>query len=166
MDRISKKIHLIKERGGVALGCSPLYPPLELFHSMGLTPVVLWGLKDSVENTYNSDRHLQNYTCSVARYLTELVLSDGGALFDGLFMYNACDTLRNLPEILKWGLKDAGGKAPIFRAHIPAVPLNQTDTSEYLKNEILNLIRELEEAFGTSFSEEKFRQSIGLYREM
>ena len=86
------------------LGCFPLYPPLELFHSMEITPVILWGLKNSVDRIDLSDRHLQNYACSIARHLTEYILRDDGLKLDGLFMYNACDTLRNLPEVLESGL--------------------------------------------------------------
>mgnify|MGYP007068929704 CR=1 FL=1 len=82
------------------IGCFPLYPPLELFHSFGLTPVVLWGMRDAVRDYATSDRHVQNYACQVARALTGFVIERGPGLFDELFMYNACVTLWNLPEII------------------------------------------------------------------
>ncbi|MFZ5562865.1 MAG: hypothetical protein ACOZBW_02355, partial [Thermodesulfobacteriota bacterium] len=53
------------------IGCLPLYPPMELIHSMGLAPVVLWGLSDAVPQSPDADRHIQNYACSVCRRLTQ-----------------------------------------------------------------------------------------------
>jgi benzoyl-CoA reductase/2-hydroxyglutaryl-CoA dehydratase subunit BcrC/BadD/HgdB len=149
-----------------AIGCFPLYPPLELFHSLGLVPVTLWGLKDSIPTTGESDRHLQPYACSVARHLMEFLLSENGAALGGLFMYNACDTLRNLPEIINCGLADAGRSLPIFKIHLPMVPREQTESRDYLRARIKMLINELENAYQVTFSIEKFRQSVSLYREI
>ncbi|HUN53923.1 MAG TPA: 2-hydroxyacyl-CoA dehydratase family protein [Smithella sp.] len=159
------KIKSLKDKGGRIIGCFPLYPPLELFHSMGLTPVVLWGLRDFVKTSATADRHLQSYACSVARHLVEFVLSDQGRFLDGLFMYNACDTLRNLPEILNCGLGDNGRALPIFKTHIPMTPPKQTSAAGYLNARILALIMELEETYGVVFSPARFRHSVALYRE-
>jgi benzoyl-CoA reductase/2-hydroxyglutaryl-CoA dehydratase subunit BcrC/BadD/HgdB len=129
LNSIIKKIQRIKDSGKKVIGCFPLYPPLELFHSMDIIPVVLWGFDDALAGVSESDKHLQNYVCSVARRLTEFVLTDGGRLLDGLFMYNACDTLRNLPEILECGLGEKDIKVPLFNIHIPAMYTGQTDSS-------------------------------------
>jgi benzoyl-CoA reductase/2-hydroxyglutaryl-CoA dehydratase subunit BcrC/BadD/HgdB len=129
VNSIINKINRIKDSGEKVIGCFPLYPPLELFHSMDIIPVVLWGIDDVLAGVSESDKHLQNYVCSVARHLTEFVLTDGGRLLDGLFMYNACDTLRNLPEILECGLGEKDIKVPLFNIHIPAMYTGQTDSS-------------------------------------
>ena len=131
---------------------------------MDLMPVVLWGLRGTVTDTTASDRHLQNYTCSVARHLTEFVLSGGNDLLDGLFMYNACDTLRNLPEILENGLKEAGRGLPLIKVHIPMVLPARTDASAYFKNEVHQLIKKLEKRFDVSFSGEKFVEAVAELR--
>jgi len=148
------------------IGCFPLYPPLELFHSMGIMPVVLWGLRGTVKTLEKSDRHLQTYTCSVARHLMQYILSDKGKSFDGFFMYNACDTLRNLPEILSEGLKSASRQLPVLKMHIPMVSAGQTGNENYLKNEIASLVGNLEAFSDHSFSSEKFVQSIEKYNIM
>ncbi|MGC8605259.1 MAG: 2-hydroxyacyl-CoA dehydratase subunit D [Desulfomonilaceae bacterium] len=166
MTHIGKYIKDAKDKGHRLIGCLPLYPPLELFHSLKLTPVTLWGLSDSTWRIEKSDKHLQPFACSVARCLTDFVLSEDGAALDGLFVYNACDTLRNLPEILSCGLKEGGRTLPIFKIHIPMAPQAQTDGSSYLKVRIETLIRELEEAFRVSFSLESFRHSVSLFREI
>ncbi len=155
-----------RESGRPVLGCFPLYPPMELFHSMGIKPVVLWGLRDDLDILDESDRHLQNYTCSVARRLAEFLLSDYTELLDGIFMYNAGDTLRNLPEIIEQGLATRGRDCPPFmKLHVPAVSPNHNPASvDYLKQKIRNLIDECTRIFGTEFSEKRFWESVEIYR--
>ncbi|HOD64343.1 MAG TPA: 2-hydroxyacyl-CoA dehydratase family protein, partial [Smithellaceae bacterium] len=167
MKNIMDNIKRLKDQGRKVIGCFPLYPPLELFHSMGLAPVTLWGLRDSLPRVAESDRHIQPYACSVARRLMEFLLKENSSALDGLFMYNACDTLRNLPEIIDCGLADAGRPPlPIFKMHIPAVPPDQTDSRPYLRASIEGLIGELEKTCNVTFAPDKFRRSVSLYREM
>jgi benzoyl-CoA reductase/2-hydroxyglutaryl-CoA dehydratase subunit BcrC/BadD/HgdB len=163
-----KQLEMLKNKGRPVIACFPLYPPLALFHSMGLTPVVMWDIRGHAAGTETADRHLPSYACSVARHLTEFVLTDARNLIDGIFMYNACDSLRNLPEILMEHLNDAGSDPdiPFFHMHIPMTSRDQTDASGYLKNEIQSLINNLSDRFGVGFSSEKFQQSVALYQRM
>lgn len=149
------------------IGCLPLYPPLELLHSLGLTPFVLWGLSDVVPHANDADRHVQNYACSVARRLTQFIISEWEELLDGLLYYNAGDTLRNLPEILREGVIASGGMLhPQFHFHLPMTGPEQADASGYLKKELESLINALENFYGVTFSEERFAESVGLYDRM
>ncbi|MFP4532556.1 MAG: 2-hydroxyacyl-CoA dehydratase subunit D [Desulfobacterales bacterium] len=150
----------LKNAGRPVIGCFPLYPPLALFQSLDLIPAVLWGSRTDFDQTPQSDRHLQTYTCSVARRMTEFLFSEAGGLVDGLFMYNACDTLRNLPEIIQRGLNQAGRQVPFFHIHVPMTPPHQTDAGEYLENEINGLIADLEKTFDCHFSSDAFQKSI------
>ena len=158
-----ENIRQAKKKGAIVVGCFPLYPPLELLHSFGLMPVVLWDMKDGVRTLKESDRHLQSFTCSVARRLTEFVLSEEGALLDGLLMYNACDTFRNMPEIIKRGLGEKGKNLPLLKYHVPMVSPNQTDSTEYFADRIRELIAEIESTFGIRFSSERFLASVRLH---
>jgi benzoyl-CoA reductase/2-hydroxyglutaryl-CoA dehydratase subunit BcrC/BadD/HgdB len=160
---IPAPLQAAKQSGKRLIGCFPPYPPLELFHAMGLVPIVLWGLKGVVRGSSESDKHLQPYVCSVARHLMEFLLSGGGDLIDGLWMYNACDTLRNLPEILTREFSASGRNIPVFRTHIPMAPPRQTDSGQYFENEIRSLIGSIHGHFGASLSEEAFKASLGLY---
>jgi len=81
-------------------------------------------------------------------------------------MYNACDTLRSLPEILMNELSAAGRDMPIFRMHLPMSHRDHTDASAYLENEIHNLVSELAKAFGIVFSPDRFHASTVLYRRL
>jgi benzoyl-CoA reductase/2-hydroxyglutaryl-CoA dehydratase subunit BcrC/BadD/HgdB len=163
MDKLKHSLLNLKQHGRHIIGCFPLYAPLELLHSFGLTPVALWGLRSEVKDLSRSDRHLQNYTCQVARSLTEFILTNNRNTFDALFMYNACDTLRNLPEIIEAGLAEDGASLRIFRLHVPAVPHDRTGALSYLRDRIHNLIAELETFTHRSFSPRDFAASIDLY---
>ena len=158
-----ENIKRAKKNGAKVVGCFPLYPPLELLHSFGLMPVVLWDMKEQVRSLKESDRHLQSFTCSVARRLAEFVLSEEGALLDGLLMYNACDTLRNMPEIIKRGLGEKNNTIPLLKLHVPMVSPNQTDSTGYFADRIRELVSEIESAFGVQFSAERFLASVRLY---
>jgi benzoyl-CoA reductase/2-hydroxyglutaryl-CoA dehydratase subunit BcrC/BadD/HgdB len=163
---ILEKLYSNKRNGKPVIGCFPLYPPLELFHAMGLIPVVLWGLRGFVRETPHSDKHLQPYVCSVARHLTEFLLSEGRALLDGIWMYNACDTLRNLPEIFIQEFASSGRKIPVIEMHIPMAPRHQTNSNAYFEDQIRSLIGSIKECFKTSFSMDAFQSSLTLYNRM
>ncbi len=155
--------HKTKKRRPV-IGCFPLYPPLELFHSMNMTPVVLWGLAEKYDKTIHADRYIQTFCCGIARKMIEYILSDGPKEFDLLFMYNACDTLRNLPEIIESGLDD--DSLPLLRMHIPAARLDSDYGRNYLQYEIGQLVEFHEERTDTPFNLKAFRDSVSLYRSL
>lgn len=153
----------LKNSGKPVIGCFPLYPPVEIFTSMGLVPVVLWNLEDKVHGLEESDSHIQPYCCGIARKLAQFILSATGACLDGIFSYNACDTLRNLPEILSSANAESGRTIPMLRMHIPQVNREHTNPESYLKNEVRSLLENIEKAYGLTFSPESFKRSTILY---
>ncbi|KPA16247.1 R-phenyllactate dehydratase small subunit [Candidatus Magnetomorum sp. HK-1] len=155
-----------KAQGKPVIGCFPLYPPVELFASMGIHPIVLWNLKSSILNLTESDRHVQEYACAIGRELVQFVLSESGKLLDGIFSYNACDTLRNIPEIISYANTDVGCDIPMLRIHVPQVNREYCQPEKYLKNEILQLVENLEKVFTLKFSPEKFFQTTEAYTKM
>jgi len=155
----------IKDKGLPVAGCFPLYPPEELVHSMGISPVVLWGLGGGSNELSLADARVQNFVCAVGRRLSQLVLSDAGANLDAIFSYNACDTLRNLPEILAAGVREQGGKISRFSLHVPAISMQRPETKSYFANNIRQCIKDLEAVAPRPYSTENFLQSIALYNE-
>ena len=144
--------------------CFPLYPPLELLHSLGFNPIILWGLEPLVKSLHNSDKHLQNYTCSVGRHLMEVMTSQSMNFAQGVFMYNACDTLRNLPEII---LQDNHAKQLAFHhIHVPMADLTKHHQKQYLINELHNLTKKLQKQTKISFNETQFQKSMQLYADI
>jgi len=163
MNKLTKKLGDIRQNGRKIIGCFPLYPPLELLHALGLESIVMWGFKPFYPETRESDQHIQNYACSMGRHLAEFVYSREGELLDGILFYNACDTLRNLPEILAWGLEDRRRRIPFFRFHLPMAPRSQSDAAAYLRKEVQALTQSLSTVYKVEFSAANFRSSTELY---
>ncbi|MCL1864323.1 MAG: 2-hydroxyacyl-CoA dehydratase family protein [Spirochaetes bacterium] len=156
----------IKNDGRRVMGCYPLYPPVELLHSMGFNPVIMWGLREHIISLTESDKHLQVYACSVARYMIEFIHLNA-SLLDGIVSYNACDTLRNMPEIVKCMLDGHGKSIPSFTFHVPAVSFEQSaEAGNYLGLHLNRLISAVEKEYHIKFSGDKFAESIELYRTM
>ena len=147
------------------LACFPLYPPVELFYAAGFLPVVLWGLKKSTDSLNESDSHLQNFSCSVSRHLIQFLLSGAYKEFDGIFYYNACDTLRNLPEIIAEGLKEKGAEIPFYSVHIPAGGIIHDCAGKYFKEQISSLSGKLNNN-GENLTPACFRESTELYNKI
>lgn len=152
--------------GRPVMACFPLYPPLELLHSMGFDPIVLWGLTPHLRATREGDKHVQNFACSVGRQLSEFLLSDNLARLDGVFFYNACDTLRNLPEILERNMIRDGHEVRFFHFHVPMHNLHAGSGQRYLHGEVSRLVSALEKISPFPFSNARFKSSVELFRRM
>lgn len=153
-------------QGKPVIGCFPLYPPVELFESFGFLPVVLWNLKESLNTLEISDKHIQPYACSVARELAQFTMGETGTVLNAIFSYNACDTLRNLPEILRLSNTEAGRDIPMFRIHLPQVDRTQSNPINYLKNEINLLVQAIETKGNLTFSSSQFKEITEKYTKM
>lgn len=156
----------LKESGKPVVGCFPLYPPLELLHSMGFNPVVLWGLKPWLPSIAESDKHVQSFVCSVGRHIVEFLLSGKAPGVESVFFYNACDTLRNLPEILAEGMARDGHQPRFYHYHVPMQGLGGEAGRCYFKGEIGRLVSALEADRHAAFSNQNFKESVELYRKM
>lgn len=144
--------------------CFPLYPPLELLHSFGFLPETLWTFHEQFNTTAESDKHVQDFACGIARQLTHFLLSTPEKEISGLLTYNACDTLRNLPEIIQYGVQAKNSSLPWFKMHIPMRPFDQEYVENYLKQEIDQLIEKIMFHYDISFSIKSFKQSVEVFR--
>jgi benzoyl-CoA reductase/2-hydroxyglutaryl-CoA dehydratase subunit BcrC/BadD/HgdB len=132
---------------------------------MGISPVVLWGLGGGSNKLVLADERVQNFVCAVGRRLSQLVLWDAGKSLDALFAYNACDTLRNLPEVLEAGVAEQGGSISRFFLHVPAISMQRPETKSYFTRNIKQCISELEALVTIPYSTESFLQSASIYNE-
>ena len=156
----------LKETGRPVVGCFPLYPPLELFHAMGFNPIVLWGLKPYITSTSASDKHVQTFACSVGRHVVEFLLSSKAAMVDSIFFYNACDTLRNLPEILSRNMCGDGRQVKFYHYHVPMQGFDGASGRDYFKGEISRLVSSIEKDHHVTFSNRSFQESVEKFRTM
>jgi benzoyl-CoA reductase/2-hydroxyglutaryl-CoA dehydratase subunit BcrC/BadD/HgdB len=158
--------HGLTESGKPVMGCFPLYPPMELFHAMGFNPVVLWGLKPYLPSSVQSDKHVQAFACSIGRHVVEFLLAGKAALIDNVFFYNACDTLRNLPEILSTSMACDKPRSHFYQYHVPMHNLGVPANRRYFSAEIERLVSILEADHHVSFSNRNFQESVEIYRKM
>jgi benzoyl-CoA reductase/2-hydroxyglutaryl-CoA dehydratase subunit BcrC/BadD/HgdB len=157
----------LAQDGRPIIGCLPLYPPEELVHSFGAVPAVLWGFKDAIRRTPEADGHIQNYVCSIVRNVAEFLLTEDSASLSGLLFYNACDPIRNLPEIIADGRKLRRMKMPaVFRIHVPVQALGRDYGGAYLAAEVRDLVGAFEDFFKRDFSPNRFSESVSRYDEM
>lgn len=156
----------LRVSGKPVMACSPLYPPVELIHAAGFCPLVLWELNDLVADTEESDTHIQPYCCSIARRMLEYMLSHHGDDCAAFLTYNACDTIRNLPEIVEEGLRTKGHRIPALRFHLPAANSGGGNARSYLASQIQELRTSLVRISGYEFPDDEFRSSVELYRKL
>lgn len=157
--------HKLQNCGKAVLLSFPLYPPLELFHALGFHPVTLWGLGNVQKSLYNSDRHLQSYTCSVGRHIMEFMTPQDLSFASAFFMYNACDTLRNLPELIHRGYAEEQDAPPpeFSHIHIPVGGFDSQFKRDYFAQELKKLAERLGQISGVPFFEKIFYDSKKLY---
>ncbi len=151
----------------VMLPCLPLYPPVELIHSFGFRPVVMWNMNSALISARVSESHLQNYVCSVASNMLDMLVDSDFPQFKAFFVYNACDTLRNLPEIVQAASAASSRRMPeMLSLHIPVNGFHSEGSREYFANQTKALINRLEALSGHHFSTEKFCASVDAYRKV
>ena len=144
------------------VACFPLYPPVELVHAVGATPVVLWAPDASAGDTTIGDRHVQPFACGIAKRITGYLIGSGRGRHDAVLAMNACDTLRNLPEIAT----GTGDPPPFLHLHVPQQGLDRPHGEARLRHGINVLATRLGELLGTSLDTGDFIASVELYRRM
>jgi benzoyl-CoA reductase subunit C len=85
---------------GKAVGFFPTYVPLEPIYAAGGLPVGLWGGDVPVSL---ADAHIQQFTCSIVRSITEYALKDQLSALDAVLIPPICDTVKLVGSI--WQLK-------------------------------------------------------------
>ncbi|MCX7679431.1 MAG: 2-hydroxyacyl-CoA dehydratase family protein [Spirochaetes bacterium] len=149
------------------LPCFPLYPPLEIFYAFGYCPIVVWNVREYSNSPHASATHLQNFVCSVARDLLDMLCNPQFTTCTAFFAYNACDTLRNLPEIVQSAFEKRAKPAPRFlHLHIPASGFRFEHQREYFALQMQALIKNLESLKEMQFSREEFSKSVRIYQKV
>ena len=136
---------------------APVYTPEEIIHSMGLVPMGVWGADCVLEQ---SKRYFPAFICSVMQSIVELGIK---GTYDGasaIVIPSLCDSLKVIGQNWKYAVPD-----------IPFIPMTypQSRAGEagraFARAGYLRVIRDLEAATGTSFSESALAASIKIYNE-
>jgi benzoyl-CoA reductase subunit C len=145
--------------GGKAIGCFPVYTPLELMHAGGMFPVGLWGGGTTIELAY-ADARFQSFVCSIAKTTLELGLQGRLKPLDGAVFHSICDVARNLGSVYHRNFPGLY----VEYLHLPQ-STNPVAGAEYLASEYRRLQKRLEDLLGHPITDDQIRDSIAVHND-
>jgi benzoyl-CoA reductase subunit C len=143
--------------GGKAVGCFPVYTPVEIIHAGGLLPVGLFGGGNTIELA-NADARFQSFVCSIAKSTLEMGFQGRLKHLDGVIFSSICDVARNLSSVMARNFPEL---------HVDYIHHAQNMTSpsavDYVESEFGRLRRSMETLAGRSISQEALAATVGTY---
>ncbi len=143
--------------GGKAVGCFPVYTPVEIIHAAGMLPVGLFGGGTTIELA-NADARFQSFICSIAKTTLEMGFQARLKPLDGLIFSSICDVARNLSSVMARNFPDY---------HVEYIHHAQNMTSpaavDYIESEFRRVQRSMEKLAGRPISEEALAASLRTY---
>ena len=143
--------------GGKAIGCFPVYTPIELIHAAGKLPVGVIGGGNQIEIAH-ADSRFQSFICSIVKSTLELGLTSRLDLLDGMVFNSICDPARNLASVVKRNL-------PNLRVEYIHFPQNLDSPlgAAYLAQEYKRVKTTFEEIAGRAIDDQDLIRSIRIY---
>jgi benzoyl-CoA reductase subunit C len=143
--------------GGKAVGCFPVYTPVEVIHAAGMLPVGLFGGGTTIELA-NADARFQSFVCSIAKSTLEMGFQARLKPLDGLIFSSICDVARNLSSVMARNF-------PEF--HVEYIHHAQNMTSpaavDYIESEYRRVQRSMEKLAGRPAGQEAVAASLRTY---
>ncbi len=134
---------------------APVYGPEEIVHSMGLVPMGAWGGDLELRE---AKRYFPTFLCSIVQSIVELGMRGAYEGASAIVIPSLCDSLKVLGQNWKYAVPS-----------IPFIPMTwpQNRKPDYARDFIIagfrRVIRDLEEAAGAAFDEDRLAASIELY---
>jgi benzoyl-CoA reductase subunit C len=146
-----------KNPGAKAIGCYPVYTPVELIHAAGMLPVGIIGGGNKLEIAH-ADSRFQSFVCSIVKSTLELGLTGKLRFLDGIVFHSICDPARNLASVFKRNF-------PQMMVEYIHFPQNMTSrsTEVYLSAEYKRIKAAYEGLAGKAVTDDDVRQTIRLY---
>ena len=148
---------LAEQPGRKAIGCFPIYCPVELVHAAGMLPVGVIGGGNQIEIAH-ADSRFQSFVCSIVKSTLELGLTKRLEFLDGMLFHSICDPARNLASVF---IRNFPGMFVEY-IHFPqnmVSPLGR----QYLETEYRRVLTSLEERAGRTVTPADLNHSISLY---
>ena len=153
----SAKRWLEEHPGKKAIGCFPIYCPIELIHASGMLPLGVIGAGNQIEITH-ADSRFQSFVCSIVKSTLELGLTQRLKFLDGMMFHSICDPARNLASVFQRNFPDMFVEYIHFPQNFASVLARQ-----YLETEYRRILEGLQKRSGHAPTAEDFNRSIGLY---
>ena len=143
--------------GRKAMGCFPIYCPVELIHSTGMLPVGIVGGGNQIEIAH-ADSRFQSFVCSIVKSTLELGLTDRLKFLSGMIFHSICDPARNLGSVYERNFPGMH----IEYIHFPQNFVSASNIT-YLVSEYRRVLDGLEKVAGRKATAENLNRSIELY---
>ena len=134
---------------------APVYTPEEIIHSMGMVPFGIWGGDLQLDE---AKKYFPAFICSIMQSIVELGMKGVYNGASAIVIPSLCDSLKVLGQNWKYAVKD-----------IPFIPMTYPQNRKpgfgrtFTKAGYERVIRDLTQAAGTVFQEDKLEESIGVY---
>ncbi len=149
-----------KATGGMAVGCFPVYTPVELIHAAGMLPAGVIGGGNQIELAH-ADSRFQSFVCSVIKSTLELAMTNRLDCFDGMVFNSICDPARNLASIYKRNFPELHVEF-IHYTQNPASP----SAAEYLESEYDRVLTSFSQWSGRKVTDADVEASIHIYNKV
>ncbi len=158
-DRDFPTVRAWKERnpGGKAVGCFPVYSPVELAHAAGMLPAAVIGGGNQIEIAH-ADARFQSFICSLVKSTLELGMTDKLDCFDAMVFNSICDPARNLASVFHRNFP----KLKVEFIHYPQNP-GSPSAQPYLEAEYRRVIDTFSALSGRTITDADVAASIGIY---
>jgi len=157
-DRAYPTVREWRDRTGRgAVGCFPVYAPVELAHAAGMLPVGLFGGGNRVDIAH-ADSRFQSFICSIVKSTLELGFIGALDVFDALMFQSICDPARNLASVQSRNFP----QRPVVYVHLPQ-NMSSPAVIDYLASEHRRVGAELASVAVRSPDDDDLRSSIAAY---
>jgi benzoyl-CoA reductase subunit C len=143
-----------------AIGCFPIYCPVELIHASGMLPLGIIGAGNQIEIAH-ADSRFQSFVCSIVKSTLELGLTDRLQFLEGMLFHSICDPARNLSSVFQRNFPGMFVEYIHFPQNFVS-PLGR----KYLETEYHRILDGLQERSGHLASKDDLNRSIRLYNEI
>ncbi len=152
----TKRLRALSSGGKKVMGYFCTYTPIEIIHASGLLPVRVMGGIGEVKAAYSLT---PDFICPYMRLSLERALKGEYDFLSGVVQGYTCDVACGLLNIWKGNFGEK-----VFHS-IPLPYNDNTDSREFFRSAIMELVRKLE-VLGGRFSEEALDRSLRLYEEI
>ena len=134
---------------------APVYTPEEIIHSMGMVPMGVWGGDIQLAE---SKKYFPAFICSIVQSIVELGIAGTYKGASAIVIPSLCDSLKVAGQNWKYAVPS-----------IPFIPMTYPQNRKpgfghtFTKEGYLRVIKDLEEATGERFDDEKLAASIEVY---
>ncbi len=143
-----------------AVGCFPVYAPVELVHGLGMLPIGLYGGGNQIEMAH-ADSRFQSFICSIVKSTLELAFTEKLDVLDALMFESICDPARNLASVMSRNFPHR----PVVYVHLPQ-NMASPAALPYLTAEYRRVALELSAVAGRTLCEDDLRASLAAYDAM